>query len=169
MSIKDLHHDHARELLHSRLDIPALNARVAEVLGTERASSCQVFAHDFFIDVPIPFVFEVDAYTRARLPNGELYVSLNGEAYDRRYALRVQVRRAEEGPWILPLGQVARDEAHRLWRDGWQAVERAGLVLTSTEERIALLRALLPECFAEDVSAIARWAAVRGGHQPTTE
>lgn len=125
-----------------------------------------MFYHHCEVDVPIPLVYEVDSATRLRLPHGELFAQLRGEAYDRRYSLEVDIRLPDAAaPFgyrtskMVAWSQNVAGAGRNLWIAGWQVADEAGLTLSKSDDRLHLIQSLFAPVFAADIAIMTRQGA----------
>lgn len=156
----NLDHDFASAVLLAPDDPELIEAALKNLLPAHPLPF-QVTYHCHDVDVPIPLIYRFDTATRLKLPKGELYASLSGEAYDRTFNLQVEVRlpKTEEvfGYQRIPLvdwPEVTGVAGKQLWGVGWPAAKEAGLELPGSHLRIPLIVAMFNEVYAEDIRKI---------------
>lgn len=167
----NLHHDFAGAVLMAPDDPAHIEQAILALLpGHPQPFKVTLHSHD--VDVPIPLIFEFDSTTILQMPAGEMYACLRGEAYDRTFNLRVEVRKykTEAGVAGESKGTLERipvvewpkfdgEEGGALWNVGWQAAKDAGLELPDLSFRPKLIAAMFDSVFAEDLGKILALAA----------
>lgn len=168
----NLHHDFAGAVLMAPSDPEHIEVAVKALLP-RHPSPFQVIYHSHDVDVPIPLIFEFDSATRLRIPGGEIFANLRGEAYAKTFNLKVEVRKYENQFEPVAGGQKetmvrtpivdwpeSDGEAGRaMWNVGWQAAKDAGLELPDISLRYKLIAAMFDAVFEADIIQILAVAA----------
>jgi hypothetical protein len=125
MADEPLHHDHAALVLLDSSTVESRQVELIEAAATRGVQGLRLEGCSLDVDVPIPLIYEVEANAWFAVDGatadaaGWLGIDLWGEAYGRRYGVRLRGRVGEEYLLLLDVPTEDSDATRERFAAGW--------------------------------------------------